>query len=37
LHSTMMAVMGGSLVLERVPGLPTRLILRLPEDVEVRN
>jgi signal transduction histidine kinase len=34
LHSTMMAVIGGSLALERVPGLPTRLILRLPEDVE---
>jgi len=34
LHSTMMAVIGGSLALERAPGSPTRLILRLPEDVE---
>jgi len=33
LHSTMMAVIGGSLALERAPGSPTRLILRLPEDV----
>jgi signal transduction histidine kinase len=33
LHSTMMAVIGGSLALESAPGVPTRVILRLPEQV----
>lgn len=33
LHSTMMAVIGGSLALESAPGLPTRVILCLPEEV----
>jgi signal transduction histidine kinase len=35
LHSTMMAVIGGSLALESAPGLPTRVILRLPEEAEI--
>ena len=35
LHSTMMAVIGGSLALESAPGLPTRVILYLPEEVAV--
>ena len=35
LHSTMMAVVGGSLALESAPGLPTRVILRLPEEIAV--
>ena len=35
LHSTMMAVIGGSLALESAPGLPTRVILRLPEEAHV--
>ena len=33
LHSTMMAVIGGSLALENSPGLHTRVIIRLPEEV----
>jgi signal transduction histidine kinase len=33
LHSTMMAVIGGSLALESAPGLPTRVTLYLPEEV----
>lgn len=37
LHSTMMAVIGGSLALESAPGLPTRVILRLPEQLLDRN
>jgi signal transduction histidine kinase len=32
LHSTMMAVIGGSLALEISPGSPTRVTLRLPEE-----
>ena len=32
LHSTMMAVVNGSLALESTPGEHTRLILRLPEE-----
>jgi len=32
LHSTMMAVIGGSLAFETAPGLHTRLILRLPDE-----
>lgn len=32
LHSTMMAVIGGSLALESGPGLPTRVTLYLPEE-----
>jgi nitrogen-specific signal transduction histidine kinase len=31
LHSTMMAVVNGSLALESSPGAYTRVILRLPE------
>ena len=31
LHSTLMAVIGGSLALESVPGEYTRVVLRLPE------
>jgi signal transduction histidine kinase len=34
LHSTMMAVVGGSLALESAPGAHTRVTLRLPEGVE---
>jgi len=33
LHSTMMAVVGGSLALESAPGLPTRVALYLPEEI----
>jgi signal transduction histidine kinase len=32
LHSTMMAVVNGSLALESTPGEHTRVILRLPEE-----
>ena len=34
LHSTMMAVIGGSLALTSAPDMPTRVILHLPEAVE---
>ncbi len=33
LHNTMMAVIGGSLAFESSPGLPTRVILRLPKAI----
>jgi two-component sensor histidine kinase len=31
LHSTLMAVVGGSLAVESTPGVSTRVVLRLPE------
>ena len=37
LHSTMMAVIGGSLALESAPGLPTRVTLYLPQDSQSTN
>ena len=37
LHSTMMAVMGGSLALESSSSLPTRVVLRLPDEVGLKK
>jgi two-component sensor histidine kinase len=31
LHSTLMAVVGGSLAVESTPGVSTRVVLRLPD------
>jgi signal transduction histidine kinase len=33
LHTTMMAIVGGTLELEGIPGQPTRVVLTLPQEV----